>query len=204
MRILLIMLLACFVSACGGGGGSSSNIQLPDADNDTIADSADNCPNTANTDQLDTDVDGMGDACDSDDYDGIADALDVDRDNDGLIEVANLQQLDWMRHDLIGSSRNNGAGNVDNNGCPVSVCNGYELIADLNFDTTGDGFIDANDTYYDYDGDGSDNGWLPVGTQAAPFMANFNGNNHSINLLFITASPAMPKPVVSTSAYLAA
>lgn len=50
----------------------------PDADGDTVADPADNCPSVANPDQANTDgaADG-GDACDpDDDNDGIADADD--------------------------------------------------------------------------------------------------------------------------------
>ena len=47
-----------------------------DADGDGIKDTADNCPATANADQLDTDGDGQGDACDADD------------DNDGLPDEA--------------------------------------------------------------------------------------------------------------------
>ncbi|BFM07362.1 DUF4856 domain-containing protein [Halioxenophilus aromaticivorans] len=57
------------LTACGGGGGGGSNSggstpTVADADNDTVEDSADNCPNDANTDQLDSDLDGAGDACD--------------------------------------------------------------------------------------------------------------------------------------------
>jgi len=36
----------------------------PDADNDFVEDAQDNCPNTFNPDQADTDGDGTGDACD--------------------------------------------------------------------------------------------------------------------------------------------
>jgi hypothetical protein len=39
----------------------------PDADGDGIADSADNCPDVANPDQLDGDGDGIGSACDPED-----------------------------------------------------------------------------------------------------------------------------------------
>jgi hypothetical protein len=37
---------------------------LPDADNDGISDDADNCPDDANADQADTDLDLIGDVCD--------------------------------------------------------------------------------------------------------------------------------------------
>ena len=41
----------------------------PDEDADTVPDAFDNCPRVANTDQVDTDDDGAGDACDDDDDD---------------------------------------------------------------------------------------------------------------------------------------
>ena len=48
-----------------------------DADGDGVADVQDNCPNTANTSQTDTDNDGQGDACDSDrDGDGVSNSTD--------------------------------------------------------------------------------------------------------------------------------
>jgi PKD repeat protein len=65
-----------------------------DADSDGVVDSKDNCPNTANQGQKDTDADGTGDACDEDaDGDGVVDNKDncpdtpnqnqADTDNDG-------------------------------------------------------------------------------------------------------------------------
>jgi hypothetical protein len=79
----------------GGGGGSEG-----DADGDGIPDQQDNCSNVANADQLDTDADGLGDACDpDDDGDGVPDEADAfptdstetaDNDNDGTGDNADL------------------------------------------------------------------------------------------------------------------
>ena len=62
----------------------------PDDDNDTILDTPDNCPIVANTEQIDTDGDGIGDACDTltdSDGDGLADTA------DNCPAVANADQL---------------------------------------------------------------------------------------------------------------
>jgi len=48
-----------------------------DTDSDTVPDATDNCPLVANTDQIDTNGDTQGDACDpDDDGDGVVDATD--------------------------------------------------------------------------------------------------------------------------------
>ena len=43
------------------------SLAQPDSDGDGVLDVSDNCPNIPNPDQTDTDLDGQGDACDSDD-----------------------------------------------------------------------------------------------------------------------------------------
>ena len=100
-----------------------------------------------------------------------AGSRDYDADNDGLIEVSNLAQLDAMRYDLNGDGIVDGAtwrpyyaagafamGALEM-GCPDG-CTGYELSADLDFDTDGSGATSvAGDTYWN-DGD-----WLVTDRQ---------------------------------------
>ena len=118
---------------------------------------------------------------------------DYDADGDGLIGISNLAQLDAMRHDLDG---NGDAGTVaayaaafpspfDRMGCGVNGCSGYELLADLDFDTDGDGAVDSDDDYWN-DGDG----WEPIGwdsTDEVDFFFNprFDGNQHTLSNLFV-------------------
>ena len=106
------------------------------------------------------------------DGDGVRNDLDVDMDNDGLIEISTLQELDLMRYDLAGTSLNG-----DSTGCPAAGCNGYELVADLDFDTNGNGVADAGDLFWN-----GGAGWEPI-----PSLLNsqFNGNGHVIKNLNI-------------------
>ena len=133
---------------------------------------------------------------------------DYDADADGLIEVSNLAQLDAIRWDLDG----NGSPDLlvfreryaaafpdaaSRMGCPPSGCRGYELTADLDFDTNGNGQADAGDTYWNaipaYPGDHKrtdGRGWIPLGERttetAAAFAAVFDGNGHVIRNLYIS------------------
>ncbi len=68
----------CQVEAKWICDGASPTVCVADGDADGIADSKDNCPDDANSDQLDTDDDKLGDACDDDDDgDDVVDADDL-------------------------------------------------------------------------------------------------------------------------------
>ena len=121
--------------------------------------------------------------------------LDYDTDGDGLLEVSNLAQLNAVRWDLNGDgvvadgdAANYGhafANAASGMGCPSGGCDGYELTADLDFDTNGDGKTDiSGDEYWN-----AGAGWEPIGKhnaqQDTEFNAVFEGNGHTISNLFI-------------------
>ena len=113
---------------------------------------------------------------------------DYDTDDDGLIEIASLAQLDVIRHDLDGDGVSVHAdyaaafpNAMDEMGC-FAGCSGYELAADLDFDTNGNGRADAGDTYWN-----GGYGWFPIGDPETDFRFNttFDGNGHTIANLYI-------------------
>ena len=128
---------------------------------------------------------------------------DYDADDDGLIEVANLAQLDAMRYDPRGRGSPSdedlvsyfGAfpNAVAGMGCPEEGCTGYELAVDLDFDTNGNGRADTGDTYWN-----GGAGWLPIGygressdeslevvTIYYAYTGYFDGGGHKIANLYI-------------------
>ena len=122
----------------------------------------------------------------SDQYD------DYDADDDGLIDISSLAQLNAIRYDLDG----NGAASQSEKakyaaafpsagagmGCPSTGCNGYELQADLTFDTDGDGNVDSLDSYPN---------WTPIGaSDSVAFASTFDGNGRSISKMTITSAAA--------------
>ena len=113
-----------------------------------------------------------------------------DTDDDGLIEVSNLEQLDAMRQDLDGDGTpdtdsgttayaaaypTEGAESVCDN------CNGYELARSLDFQDSASyasGQVETTWTTGD--------GWLPIAPiPLSPFTATLEGNEHTISSLFI-------------------
>ena len=121
--------------------------------------------------------------------------VDYDTDDDGLIEISNLAQLDAVRLDLTGDGfsyatayfeafTDGGGGSLACGG--LLGCVGYELNADLDFDTDGSGEADAGDTYWN-----SGAGWVPIGDSSdsfSSFAAIFEGNGRTITNLFIDSS----------------
>ncbi len=113
---------------------------------------------------------------------------DYDADDDQLIEIDSLAKLNAVRWDLDGDGTAS-SGNATayaaafpsaaaGMGCPDSGdadalgnCAGYELTADLDFDTNGDGTVDASDAYPN---------WAPIGGE---YNATFHGNNRTISNL---------------------
>ena len=113
---------------------------------------------------------------------------DYDTDDDGLIEITSLAQLDVIRHDLDGDGVSVHAdyaaefpNAMDEMGC-FAGCSGYELAANLDFDTNGSGAADAGDAYWN-----EGEGWLPIGDPETDFRFNttFDGNGHTIANLYI-------------------
>ena len=116
---------------------------------------------------------------------------DYDADDDGLISVSSLAQLNAIRWDLDGDGAARDAGYATafpnaaaGMGCPSSGCVGYELTANLDFDTNSSGDADDGDDYWN-----SGHGWLPIGIDSDPFSAIFEGNGRVISNLYIDTGP---------------
>ena len=119
-------------------------------------------------------------------------SVDYDSDNDNLIEIAGHAQLNVIRHDLDGNgSPTSGGATAYNTAFPnaasgmgcASTCIGYELTANIDLDTDGDGSPDSGDAYYN-----SGSGWVPIGgfPVSERYTAVFNGNGHTITNLYIS------------------
>ena len=156
---------------------------------------------------------GYDDSAPSDAVSAAPGGTDYDADNDGLIDVDSLAKLNAIRWDLDGGRggrqrvrrhqlqrgfpqrrgehgvrrerrqyRSNDTGNP--------TCSGYELTANLDFDTNSSGGPNAGDTYWN-----SGQGWLPIGatagsTTSTAYTGEFDGRTFTISNLHINRSGA--------------
>lgn len=135
--------------------------------------------------------------------------IDYDKDNDGLIEIAYLEQLNAMRWDLDGDGEADEGpdgvyytdaytaafpNSVGYMGCPFEGCDGYELTRNLDFNNSASYASRAVNRDWV-----SGNGWLPIGsadeflevngafesTFYGHFEMSFDGNGYTISNLYI-------------------
>ena len=107
----------------------------------------------------------------------------VDRDNDGLIEIDDLEGLDAMRYQLDGAGyRESETAPKVAVGCPNNRCRGYELMRNLDFND--------NDSYSSTITYTTNAGWQPIGDFSNAFTSQFEGNGFTVSNLRIDRSSA--------------
>ena len=115
------------------------------------------------------------------DGDLVYDVIDIDDDNDGLIEIYDLEGLNEMRHQLDGSGHKTSAdATKSTQGCPESGCIGYELMTDLDFNADASYRTTSNKVTWT-----TASGWSPIGSDSNRFSGVFEGNGHTISNLYI-------------------
>ena len=113
-------------------------------------------------------------------------AADADADDDGLIEICDLEDLDAMRYQLDGSGyRASRTAPLFNAGCDEdgdqgNVCRGYELTRSLDFEDTGS-YISGSINRAWSEG----LGWQPIGGALEAFSGYFEANGYEIINLYI-------------------
>jgi hypothetical protein len=152
----------CPMNANGPSGGPNNQLN---SDTDSLGDVCDNCPAVSNATQTDTDLDGQGNACDTDDDgDGVADG----GDNCPLNANADQANADGdNRGDVCDNCRNNSnstQGDADGDGVG-DVCDNCSVANPSQSDTDSDGRGDlcdncistSNNDQADADADGRGN-----------------------------------------------
>ena len=136
--------------------------RYPDRDHDGIPNFQDNCPDTFNPGQADSDNDGRGDACTDTDSDGVPDV------NDNCPSVANPNQKD-SDFDGVGDACDPDSVDTDADGVPDTRDNCPSVANFDQSDSDGDGVGDAcdPDSSRDIDADG-----IPDSSDNCPSVAN--------------------------------
>ncbi len=119
----------------------------------------------------------------AEDDDDVPQNMDIDKDDDGLIEICDLEGLFEIRNNLTGQ------GTIAQ-GCPAEGCEGFELTRDLDFTADDSYRTTATKVMYTVDkyDDPDDTGWEPIRTFPNFFNAEFEGNGHTISNLMINRS----------------
>ena len=202
---------------CGSGGNDCSaqfdkgkSVTLTAmADTDyTIGDWGGDCSGSACTLSMDTNKTvtkafTISPSANDEDNDCASDTNDVDDDNNGLIEVHNLDMFNNIRHNLAGTSyktsssaahNRDGAPSAETVNCTTATASvylcGYELTTDLDFATAGS-----------YEGSSVNDNWRPLDSSShviaakdavnagfngiTDFASIFDGNGHSISHLYM-------------------
>ena len=138
--------------------GDHDGVPDPDGDSDGVPDATDNCLTAANTDQVDTESDGDGNACDDDDdNDGLTDDVDpdplhftevIDSDGDGTADeddnCANDANADQADNDHDGQG--DACDSDDDNDGLADTAEGPRGTNALDPDSDDDGVLDGADT----------------------------------------------------------
>jgi len=133
------------------------NANQEDADNDTVGDVCDNCPNKGNFDQSDMNGDGFGDACQSSDSDG--DGWPNGEDN--CPNKFNPSQSNLNAENEVGAEDGDPCESNDNDkdGWPDPEDNCPNDINPSQYDSNGDGFGDPCQDDAPGDTDSDNDGW---------------------------------------------
>ena len=114
------------------------------------------------------------------DNDDVPQNMDIDKDDDGLIEICDLEGLYEMRYVPDGSGYTTSTtADINRMGCP-STCTGFELTRGLRFTSNDSYRTTANRVTYT-----AGSGWQPIGTSSNLFNTEFEGNGHTISNLRI-------------------
>jgi len=108
--------------------------------------------------------------------------IDYDVDDNGLIEIVDLQDLNEIRNNTTPDTNELRGETLYgvSDGCPAEGCSGYELVNDLNFDTNGNDAFDDGDSYWN-----EGKGWDPIGSEGQKYVTEFHGNGHTLRNLSI-------------------